>query len=327
MGTNTNCDAWQSYTNLTVASLDFLRDTDVPTVAQAGHMPLYSMKATVNAADATVGANDFYAIRQFIEGPAWAGFAQQDLTLKFWVKGSLTGTYSVCFTNNVDKSYVGTYTISVANTWEEKTIAMTASPAAGTWQYTPSGTVAGLQLLFVLMAGTNFQIATGSWQNVTAPGGAGASTQTNFMATAGNVIRFYGVSFYRTAAATAPSPRSFEDELQMLQRRYEKSFPVDTVPAQNAGGGHYLLQPVGASATGAGGALSFKTTKIKTPTVVTYNPSAASAEIRNETRGTNHTGTGALVVSEDQWVVHSTSAAGSAVGDALKINWTADTLL
>ena len=124
----------------------------------------YSLKAT-SASAYTVGTNEEFVIRQKIEGtncvPLALGTASaKTVTLSFWVKSSLTGTFSGAFLNSAeDRCYVFTYAISSASTWEKKEVTV-ALDTSGTW-LTSSGI--GLNLYFSLGAGSGLQASAGSW--------------------------------------------------------------------------------------------------------------------------------------------------------------------
>jgi len=82
-------------------------------------------------------------------------------------------------------------------------------------------------------------------------------------------------------------PRTDAAELALAQEYYTKSFLAGTVPAQNAGtAGAFCVQN-----TTAGGTPSFLWTFPQqmrlAPTITTYNPSAANANWRDITTGTD----------------------------------------
>ena len=76
----------------------------------------------------SVAAGDITSVYQIIEGfnTADLGFGTANaatVTLSFWVRSSLTGTFGGAFKNNaINRSYPFTYTISSANTWEQKSV-------------------------------------------------------------------------------------------------------------------------------------------------------------------------------------------------------------
>jgi hypothetical protein len=86
----------------------------------------------------TVGSSELFSFQQRIEGlnVADLGFGTanaQAITLSFWVRSSLTGTFGGSLRNSAgDRSYPFTFTISSANTWEYETITI-AGDTSGTW--------------------------------------------------------------------------------------------------------------------------------------------------------------------------------------------------
>ncbi len=210
-----HADRWL-WVNTTAGVVTISRDTDVPTVANAGVLFNYSLKVAVTTADASVAAGDVAAITQRIEGFVWRNFAQRALVLSFWVKSSETGTHCVSIRNSGgDRSYVGTYTVNAANTWEKKTVTFSASPSAGTWGYT---TGIGATLDFCLIAGSTFQTTAGAWQTGNY---LGTSAQANVLDTIGNAFLIAGVQLEVGSVATDFEVRPYPVELGMCQRYYQ----------------------------------------------------------------------------------------------------------
>jgi len=85
-----------------------------------------SLLVTVTSADASLGATQYAVIDQPIEGTnvddlAWGTASAKTVTLSFWVRSSVTGTFGGSIQNSAqDRSYPFSYTISSANTWEQK---------------------------------------------------------------------------------------------------------------------------------------------------------------------------------------------------------------
>jgi len=66
----------------------------------------------------------------------WGSANAKTVTVSFWVRSSLTGTFGGAFQNTGQaRSYPFTYTISAANTWEQKSITI-AGDTSGTWDTT-----------------------------------------------------------------------------------------------------------------------------------------------------------------------------------------------
>lgn len=180
-----------------------------------------SLLATVTTADSSVGASQIYVIAQRIEGFniadfGWGAAGAQTVTLSFWVRCSLTGTFGGSLTNETGYSYPFTYTISAANTFEQKSVTITGAPA-GTW-LTTNGT--GVAVIFTLGSGTTFTGTAGSWSaNVF----YGATGQTQLIATNGATFYITGVQLEKGSTATSFDYRPYTTELQLCQRYYYKN--------------------------------------------------------------------------------------------------------
>lgn len=298
------------------------RDTDVPTVAQAGRLVTASLRLNLTTPDTSISAGEYCAITQRVEGNVFQKIAQRAFTLSFWVKATTTGTYAVGFRNSGgDRSYVATYNVLASNTWERKTITVSASPSAGTWNYT---TGIGIEVAFTLACGSTYQTASGSW----ATGSFLASTAYgNFTDTGATDFRLALVQLEPGSGATEYDTRSVSQELPLCQRYFEKSFPAGTVPADNTGsylGAHEVPQVVGASATQAGGTIYFKVTKMTTPSVTTYSPGTTGGNFYNPTVGAATSGLSLPANSETGFSTTFSTAGGSAAGNRNAIHWTAE---
>ncbi len=113
----------------------------------------------------SVGTNDYFAIVQLIEGYNtadlnWGTANAQTITISFWVRSSLTGTFGGALNNSGSaRNYPFTYTISSANTWEQKSITITGD-TSGTW-LTTNGV--GIQVNIGLGVGTTYSGTAGAW--------------------------------------------------------------------------------------------------------------------------------------------------------------------
>ena len=179
----------------------------------------YLGMTVAGSANVTVGASDAYSIGQQIEGYnmadlAWGTASAASVTLSFWVRSSVTGTFGGSLRNSAaNRSYPFTYTISAANTWEQKSVTI-AGDTSGTW-LTTNGI--GIRLLFGLGVGSTFSGTAGAWvgaNNVSATGAV-------------KLIETNSATFYITGvqleAGTVASPferRDYGRELIMCQRYY-----------------------------------------------------------------------------------------------------------
>jgi hypothetical protein len=165
-------------------------------------------------------SSDYFAITQAIEGfngsdLGWGTANASTVTLSFWVRSSLTGTFSGGFRNaTVDRSYVFSYSINAANTWEYKTITIVGD-TSGTWA-TNSGV--GIRVQFDLGSGSTFQTTAGVW---TAGNFTCVTGTTSVVGTSGATFYVTGVQLERGSVATPFEFRSIGTELGLCQRYYE----------------------------------------------------------------------------------------------------------
>jgi hypothetical protein len=166
----------------------------------------------------SVGAGDIFGIQQRIEGfntadLGWGTANAKTITLSFWVRSSLTGTFGGGLINSAQNySYPFTYTISSANTWTQISVTI-AGPTAGTWVGATNGT--GVQVNFGIGGGTTFSGTAGAWaaqQKYTATGA------TSVVGTNGATFYITGVQFEVGSQATSFDFRDYGRELLLCQR-------------------------------------------------------------------------------------------------------------
>ena len=313
------CDRWKWLASGT-GIVGRVQDTNVPTVAQAGAVLPFSLGLNVTTADAAIGASDFYAIAQRIEGFNWAPFAQQALTLSFLVKSSLTGIHCVALRNGntPDRSYVAEYNIAVANTWQLVVLNVPASPSAGTWNYTDQ---TGLEVAFVLACGSTRQTTAGSWN---AGNFMATANQVNVMSANAQQFNIVRVQLAKgTLAAPSFKSRPWQQDYDLSQFYFQKSFPYAIEPAQNAGdqGADLVASQI---ATASAMAMTvFLPVRMRTANLLTatYNPGAANAQVRNTTDAVDDTVTG-VGVTERTLIITWTANATNTVGDFHRVHWT-----
>jgi hypothetical protein len=170
----------------------------------------------------SVVAGDIFVIDQPIEGLniadfGWGTATASTVTLSFWVRSSLTGTFGGSILNSAfDRSYPFTYTISVANTFEYKTVTI-AGDTSGTW-LTTNGV--GLYLSIGLGVGSTFSGTAGAWAGSQYWSATGA---TSVVGTNGATFYITGVQLEKGSTATSFDYRPYGAELALCQRYYVQS--------------------------------------------------------------------------------------------------------
>jgi hypothetical protein len=147
---------------------------------------------------------------------AFGTASAKTITISFWVRSSLTGTFSGSVWNSAQtRNYVFTYTISAANTWEYKTVTVTGD-TTGTW-LTDNGI--GLQIWWSLGVGSSRKGAAGSWTTSTLYAATGS---VDVVSTLNATFYITGVQVEIGSVATPFEYRSFGTELQLCQRYCQK---------------------------------------------------------------------------------------------------------
>lgn len=229
------------------------QDTSVP----AGSGFINSVKFTTTTADATLAATQNCHFDQAIEGTnvadlMWGTANARTVTLSFWVRSSLTGTFGGVLRNSAfNRAYPYTYTISAADTWEYKTVTIPGD-TTGTW-LTTNGI--GILVIFGLGAGVNRSGTAGAWNgnaNVSATGAV------SVIGTLNATWYVTGVQLETGSVATPFERRPYGTELMLCQRYCVLIASGANKPIANS---FYY------SATNVSGYLSFPVDMRATPTL------------------------------------------------------------
>lgn len=177
----------------------------------------------------TVGAAETFTIQQRVEGLnvsdfAWGTANAVAVTLSFWVRSSLTGTFGGSLQNSAtDRSYPFQFSIAVANTWEQKTLTI-AGDTTGTW-LTTSGI--GLYLALSLGAGSTFSGTAGAWA---AGNFVSATGAVSVVGTSGATFYLTGVQLEKGTVATSFDYVDYGRQLIQCHRYYQNYPAVYLAP-------------------------------------------------------------------------------------------------
>jgi len=215
-------DRWQSVIT-TQGTWTQSVENDAPT----GSGFAKSLKMLCTTADASPAAGDLVQITQRIEGQNIQHIkkgtsAAEQITVSFWVKSNVTGTYIVELydldnTRSVSKSY----TINASATWEKETITFPAD-TTGAFDNDNAGS---LRLNFWLGSGTDYTSGTLATTWVATTNANRAVGQTNLASATNNYWQVTGVQLEVGDTATPFEFKSVEDELLECQRYYFR-FPA-----------------------------------------------------------------------------------------------------
>lgn len=165
----------------------------------------------------SITSSDFFTTEQYIEGNnisdlAWGTASAKTITLSFYVRSSLTGTFGGSLSNSAsNRSQPFTYTIVTANTWEQKVVTI-AGDTSGTW-LTTNGI--GIRVYFGLGVGSTYSGATGSWAAADYRSATGA---TSVVGTNGATLLLTGLQLEASTTPTGFEYRQIGTELQLCQR-------------------------------------------------------------------------------------------------------------
>ena len=164
----------------------------------------------------TIEAQDIYDLAQ---GTANA----KNITLSFYVKSSITGTWAAAIRtkgSSPDYCYPYNYTISNANTWEKKELTFPADTGGGGID---NNNGSGLEIYWVVARQQGYAgTASTTWGNNTDSRFANLCTATIFENTNDHIM-FTGVQLEVGDTATSFEHRSFHDELLRCQRYYAEA--------------------------------------------------------------------------------------------------------
>lgn len=261
----------------------------------------YYCRFKTTTADASIAAGYVYSAeliteagdtRDFLFGTASA----KTITLSFWTRSSLTGTFGGCIQNAAGvRCYVFNYTINSANTWEFKTVTAIGD-TGGTWGNAPGGL--GLNIGIDIGSGSTYIGTPNTWNTFDSFTTTGA---VQLIGTLNATLDFTGFQIELGSVASDFEYLNYQAALERCQRYYEKSYAIGTKPATNTSAN---LDSVVAGQDSASltqsGQLKYAVPKTAIPTLVLYSGAGTTGKwtwfqtngtSAEQTSSTNNAGT------------------------------------
>jgi hypothetical protein len=181
-----------------------------------------SLKMLCTTADASPAAGDVAHMQQAIEGQNLQHIkkgtaAAEQLTLSFWVKANVTGTYvAELYDNDNTRQTSKSYTISASGVWEYKTITF-AADTTGAFDNDNNNS---FSVIWWLGAGSTYTSGTlqSSWGSIT--NANRAAGQVNLAAATNNYWQITGVQLEVGDTATPFEFLPVQEELAQCQRYF-----------------------------------------------------------------------------------------------------------
>ena len=188
---------------------------------------------TSSSAYTPASSSEYYAFYQSIEGYniadlGWGTANAKTVTLSFWVRSSLTGTFSgALYNSGASRSYPYTFTISAANTWTQISVTIPGD-TSGTW-LTTNGI--GLSVVFNLGSGSTLLGTANTWAGTWYTGVTGS---VSVIGTNGATFYITGVQLEVGSTATPFERRLYGQELANCQRYFWMAASGLYKPVMNA---------------------------------------------------------------------------------------------
>jgi hypothetical protein len=219
--------------------------------------------------------SDNFGIRQQVEGFNFADFgfgtaAASSVTLSFWVRSNLTGTFGGSLRNSaLNRSYPFTYAIAAANTWEQKTVTI-AGDTTGTWIGATNGI--GVSLNFSLGAGATFSGTAGAWAGANY---TSATSATSVVGSSGSILYITGVQLEKGTTATGFNARPYSTEFALCQRYFENMGTIKVFTLANNYGSSFFKTSKRAAATLSGGGTGFAAEYLTSESFICFQTTSA----------------------------------------------------
>ena len=317
-GSTYSVDRWQGQATIDTSKFSIQQSTIVP----GGF--INSVKITSLTAYSSPTTDSIQSFKQMIElgniaDNGWGTSSAKPMTLSFWIRSSVTGTFSGAVTKysngTVERTFVFTYTISSADTWEYKNIIISADTNSS-YVYPSTLNGEGVQVRFDLGGSATRKSSTvGEWVTGNY---FGATTASNFLATNGATMYITGVQLEAGDTATPFEHRSYGQELALCQRYYEKSYQQSVAPGASGQGNTGVVLYIGTGNSVSNGdklpMVTFMVVKRTAPTILIWSPAGTSNRLANMAGSDLAAGSATPNVSSDKNFFAYQNSGGSVSG-------------
>ena len=218
---NYTLDRWKiDRNNVDNCAATVIQSTDVP----SGQGFMNALRIDITTAESALAADETLQFEHIIESQNLQSLCHgtsnaKPITLSFWVKSNVTGTYAVSIYHYDGNDMINAqYTISSANTWEYKTMTFVGNTDSGA--VIADDNTHGLKFNFILAAGSDYTgTTTATWQTYANAQFAGGQT-ANIMSSTDNDWAITGVQLEIGEKATEFEHEPFETTLNKCYRYY-----------------------------------------------------------------------------------------------------------
>ena len=188
-----------------------------------------SIKITTTTPETAIASNEQFRVQTKLEGQdfqdlAYGTSSAKSITISFYVKASVTGTFGFTVYREESTSRVITapYTISSANTWERKTITI----AGETGSAITNDNAERFRLMWALASGSDYTTASSSWSDYSSAKLLGGHVTNTLVTTDNATWQLAGVQLEVGDHATDFEHRSYAQELALCERYYQVLAPA-----------------------------------------------------------------------------------------------------
>lgn len=245
------------------------------------------------------------------------------VTISFWVKSNVTGSYIVEIYDATNTRHIcKSFNINAADTLEKKELTFDADVLGSQLPIDPS---TGLEIIFWMGAGSTYTSGTLATTWAAFNNANRAVGQVNVGSAVNNYFFWTGVQLEVGDRATEFEFLPYDFQLQRCLRYYQKSFKDSVSPASGVGINNGDSSAVAVVSSGlVRGELNFAPPMRDVPTLTGYNPIVAGSQARDINAVADCTATSFIVGSEKEALWQATLPGGAAVNDRVVLHWTAD---